>query len=319
MSKKIIFFGTPHFAAIILKKLISSSYRPQGVVTQPDKKVGRKQKIIFSPVKKLAVENNLPLLQFSKLDEKAILKIKELEPDLIVVAAYGKFLPSKILTLPKFGAINIHPSLLPKYRGPSPVQAAILNDEKETGVSIIKMTEKMDAGPLLAQKSQIIYNQDNAQTLSEKLANLGGQLLLTILPKIFEKKIRPLPQDETKATYTKILKKEDGKINWHDSAKNIERKVRAFYPWPGTYSYFHKNNQKKRIKITEVSLLNPSVRCAEHAKPGDLFQIKKEGKTSLAISCGQGSLILKKIQIEGKKEISGDDFILGYREVTKFE
>lgn len=316
MPKRIIFFGTPQFAAIIFKKLISSSYKPIACVTQTDKKIGREQKIIFSPVKKLAKANNIPVLQFEKIKEKkAILKIKNLKPDIIVVAAYGQILPKEILELPKFGCINVHASLLPKYRGASPIQYAILSGDKETGITLMQMTEKMDAGPILAQKAQKIYNNDTALTLHNKLANLGASLLLEILPKISEKKIKPKPQDETKTTYTKILKKEDGKINWQNNAGYIERQVRAFVPWPGTYTFFQKNSKKILLKIKKVSILNPKIRCAKNANPGDLF---KTTDKKLAVSCGQGSLILEKVQVEGKKEISGSDFLRGYPLIANF-
>ncbi|MEW6407765.1 MAG: methionyl-tRNA formyltransferase [Patescibacteria group bacterium] len=307
---KIIFLGTPDFAAIILEKLIKSLYKPIACLTQPDKKVKRKQKLNPPPVKILCQKHKIPVLQFEKIrDKKAILAIKNLKLDIIIVAAYGQILPKEILELPKFGCINIHASLLPKYRGASPIQYAILSGDKETGVTLIKMAEKMDAGPILAQKVQKIYNNDTALTLHNKLANLGTSLLLEILPKIFKKKIKPKLQDETKATYTKILKKEDGKINWQNSAQNIKRQTQAFTPWPGSYTYFRKNSIKILLKIKKVHILNFKVRCAKNANPGDLF---KTTDKKLAVSCGQGSLILEKVQVEGKKEISGSDFLRGY-------
>lgn len=314
---RIIFFGTPDFAAIILKKLIDSPYKPITCITQIDKKVGREQKIVFSPVKKIAVQHKIPVLQFERIkDPRVILEIKKLKPDLLIVAAYGQILPNRILQMPKFGCINVHASLLPKYRGASPIQAAILAGDIKTGITLMQMAEKMDTGPILAQKSEKIYNNDTAETLHDRLANLGGNLLLECLPKIFSKQLKPQIQDESKATYTRILKKNDGYINWQDSAKRIECQIRAFSPWPGTFTYFKKNNKKNLLKITKVLILHPKVHCAQNAQPGEIF-ITTDKK--LAISCGIGSLILEKVQVEGKKEISGPEFLRGYHEITKFE
>lgn len=313
---KIVFFGTPDFAAIILRKLINSPYKPTTCVTQPDKKVGRKQEITSPPVKKMCATHGISVIQFEKIrDKNVISKIKNLKPDIIIVAAYGKILPKETIDMPKFGCINIHASLLPKYRGASPIQAVILSGDKKTGVTIMNMAEKMDTGNIIAERDLLVYNNDTSQTLHDKLANLGADLLLDILPKILNRQISPKPQNEKQATYTKIIKKEDGKINWQNEAIKIDRQVRAYFPWPGTFTFFKKNSKNILLKIKQISILNPKVRCAINAKPGDLFKTT-DGK--LAISCGVGSLILEKVQVEGRREIAGSDFLRGYPEVKSF-
>lgn len=313
---KIVFFGTPDFAAIILKKLINSPHKPIACITQPDKKVGRKQEITAPPVKKLCLAHNIPVLQFEKIrDKNTITRIKNFNPGLIITAAYGKILPKEILDLPKFGCINIHASLLPKYRGASPIQAVILSGDKKAGVTIMNMAEKMDTGSIIAERDLLVYNNDTSQTLHNKLANLGADLLLDILPKILNRQISPKPQNEKQATYTKIIKKEDGKINWRNEAIKIDRQVRAYFPWPGTFTFFKKNSKNILLKIKQISILNPKVRCAVNSKPGELFKTRDN---KLAISCGIGSLIFEKVQVEGRREITGSDFLRGYPEVKSF-
>lgn len=208
-------------------------------------------------------------------------KIKKLKPDLVVVASYGKIFPKEILKIPQYGCLNVHASLLPKYRGPSPVQTAILNGDKETGVTIFLMDEKIDQGPILAQREWEIANSKiNYRELLKKLANLGAKLLVETLPKWIAGKIKPNPQDDLRASYTKLLKREDGKIDWTKPAQEIERQVRAFHPWPGAFT-FHKG---KRIKILEAD-------------------ISKNNK-----------LVIKKLQPEGKKPMTAEEFKRGHRD-----
>ncbi len=215
---KIIFIGTPEFGAIVLDGLVNNGYGPILVATAPDKPVGRKAVLTPPPVKLLAEKYKIPALQPEKI-ENCKLKIENLKPDLGITAAYGKIIPKDILDIPKSGFINIHPSLLPKYRGPSPIQTAILNGDKETGVSIILMDEKMDSGPIVAM-SNVKCQMSNVthKELEKKLANLGTELLLKTIPRWLKGEIKPIPQDESKATYTKIFKKDDGKIDWKKPA-----------------------------------------------------------------------------------------------------
>jgi methionyl-tRNA formyltransferase len=264
---RIIFIGTPEFGAIILKKLIKD-YKPILVITNPDKPKGRKNVITQSPVKQLAIKNNIPVQH----------DFENLECDLIITAAYGKIIPKDIIELPKYGCLNVHPSLLPKYRGASPIQTAILNGEKETGVSIMLMDEKMDHGPILAQIKHRIDDKDYP-TLEKELAEKGAELLLDIISKYIEGKIKPKEQDHNKATFCKIIKKEDGLIDFNKSPKDLERQVKAFNPWPGVFTFDKKSG--KRIKILEVKVFN-------------------------------NELIIKKVQPEGKKPMDYNDYLKGY-------
>jgi methionyl-tRNA formyltransferase len=277
LKLKIIFVGTPEFGAIILDKLIQNNLKPVLVITAPDKPVGRKQVITPPPVKVIAQKYNLPISQPQKIGH-AMSKLRDIEPGLIIVAAYSQIIPKNILDIPKFGCLNVHPSLLPKYRGPSPIQAAILNGDKETGVTIILMDEKMDHGPILAQR-KLEFPISNFQfpKLHDELANLGAQLLIETIPKWIKEEIKPKPQNESKATYTKILKKEDGKIDWQKSAEEIERQVRALNPWPGTHTIY----KGKILKILKAEII-------------------------------KGRLVIKEVQLEGKKPMSFEDFLRGH-------
>jgi methionyl-tRNA formyltransferase len=282
---KIIFFGTSEFGAVILEKLIKNGYRPILVVTAPDKPAGRKQILSSPPVKITAQNYNIPVFQPENVGNLK-LKIKNLMPDLIIAAAYGQIIPQKIVELPGQGSLNVHPSLLPKYRGPSPIQTAILNGDKETGATIIMMTPRIDAGPILAQKKTIIGANETAKELQNRLANLAGELLIDVLPDWTAGRIKLRAQEEKKATYTKILKKEDGEIDWKKTPEEIERQIRAFYPWPGSYTII----DNKRIKILKAQIG------------------KKQKKPCLAI---------KELQVEGKKPISFEDFKKGYPYLLK--
>lgn len=308
---RLIFMGTPEFAAIILKKLIKNQFIPISIITQPDRKIGRRQKIVFSPVKTLALRYNLSFFQPENIKDHKIYKIiKALKPDIIIVAAYGQIIPKKILDIPKFGCVNVHASLLPKYRGASPIQYAILKGEKITGVTLMQMNEKMDEGDIIVQKKAKIDKNDTTLTLQKKLAELSADLLVKTLPKIFSRKIKPIPQDNKKATYTKILKKEDGKIDWKKKAEELERQIRAFYPWPGTYAKFQIQNSKSNIKTLRIKIIQARIFFDKSKfKPGTLFLTPDK---KLAVSCGQDNLILDRVQVEGKKEISGDEFVRGY-------
>jgi len=292
---KIIFLGTPEFGAIILEGLVKNNYSPILVVTALDKPVGRKQVLTPSPVKIIAEKYRITLLQSIKVSSIKY-QVLSIKPDLIILAAYGQILPKEILEIPKFGCLNVHPSLLPKYRGASPIQAAILNGDKETGITIILMDEKMDHGKIVSNikyqvSSNIIYEE-----LSKELAELGAKLLIEIIPKWINNKIEAQSQDESKATYTKIIKKEDGKIDWSKPAEEIERQIRAFYPWPGSFFFWKKNNKILRVKILEADVL------------------KSEDPKQFCVKCGKDYLSIKKLQLEGKKPIKINEFLRGHHD-----
>lgn len=243
-SARVVFFGTPNFGALVLWHLLGHSWATNdqvlAVVTSPDKPVGRSKTLAASPVKELAEKFSIPVLTPEKLrgNSEIVSSIKKLNPNLLVLAAYGQIVPKELLDIPSQGSLNVHPSLLPKYRGASPIQTAFLNQEKETGVTIIKMSEKVDSGEILAQIKVPIHSLDNYQTLSIKLANLGGNLIRQLLSMWMEGEIKAHPQDETLASITPMIKKEDGFIDWKKPPKNLEAMIRAYYPWPGVWTEF---------------------------------------------------------------------------------
>jgi len=295
--------GTPEFGAIILEGLIKGGYKPILVIAAPDKPVGRKQIITPPSVKVIAQKHNIPILQPEKiLDSKS--QILDSKPDLIVVAAYGEILPKEILEVPKYSCLNVHPSLLPRWRGPSPIQFSILEDDDKTGISIIKMTEKVDAGPILAQKEIKIGGKETYNTLHNKLAGLGAELLIETISKWIKGEIKEKLQDESKANYTKVLKKEDGKIDWQKSAEEIERQIRAYSPWPGTYTMA--NN--KILKILNADVLKQT-KNGPFGIAGKTFLASND---KIAVQTGKDFLIISELQLEGKKIISAKDFLRGH-------
>jgi len=328
---KIVFMGTPEFSAIILEGLVSGGYKPILVVTAPDKPVGREQIITSPPVKVVAQKYDIKILQPEKiLDSK--FQILDSKPDLIVVAAYGQILPKEILDIPKHGCLNIHPSLLPRWRGPSPIQYAILNGEKKTGVTIILMDEKIDHGPILSQKEVIIDENETGKTLHEKLTNLGARLLLETILNLERRLIKPQPQDESKVTYSKVLARQDGKINWRKTAEEIERQIRAFDLWPESFAFWQKNNKLLRIKILKARVLKsgggiaypvgktlvvPQIaEASPHLPPRPAPQ---GSANEICVQCGQGFLpgagdflVIEKLQMEGKKEMNSEEFLRGH-------
>lgn len=308
-KRKIIFIGTPEFGAVILEELAKSIFKPALVITAPDKPVGRKQILTPSPVKVLAQKQKIPLLQPEKIKSHNSHKaIKAIEPDLIVVAAYGQILPKEILNIPKYGCLNVHPSLLPKYQGPSPIQYAILNGDKKTGVTIILIDEKIDQGPILAQKALIIKKDETIENLHNKLANLGADLLIKTIPRWTRKTIKPKLQDKTKASYTKILKKEDGEINWQKSAEEIERQIRAFNPWPSAYSGLKvEDKELKILKIWKAGVLKQT-KAGPFGQPGKVFLASNN---KIAIQTGKDYLIVEELQPEGKKKMTAEEFLRG--------
>jgi len=293
--------GTPEFSVPILNSLIKQT-SVIAVVTQPDKKVGRKQIISQSPIKKLALENKIEVIQPEKIKDNAefIRRVNDLNPDLIVVAAYGLILPKEILDIPKYKVINVHASLLPKYRGASPIQAAILNGDKETGITIMLVNEKMDEGDILSQETITITNNDDFKTLHDKLSILGAKLLLETLPKWLNKEIKPQKQDEAQASYCKLITKEDGKIDLYTSPIEIERRVRALNPWPGTWL----NWNGKKLKLLKVKWLNSN---SKH-EIGEVYKTNK----GLAVECIEDALEILELQLEGKKPMAGKEFLNGY-------
>ncbi len=311
---KTIFIGTPDFGIPALHALIKDKqFDVKAVITQEDKKVGRKQTITPPPIKVEARKHKIPVWQ-----PKQILNIRYqiLDIDLIVIIAYAQLIPKEILNIPRYGCINVHGSLLPKYRGAACVQAAILNGDKKTGVTIIKIDEGFDTGPILSQKAIIIKPTDTAGTLSHKLSIIGAELLIPTLKKYIAGKIKPQPQNNEKASYIKKLKKQDGHINWAKSAQITERFIQAMIPWPSAYAKIknkkHLSAQAGKIKndliLKIIEVEHKPVKINKH-KTGELFLYDKK----LAVQCGQDALVIKKVQLEGKKEITAEEFIHGHK------
>ncbi|MFA6524166.1 MAG: methionyl-tRNA formyltransferase [Candidatus Paceibacterota bacterium] len=267
---KFVFFGTPDVSSETLDILKKNGYIPSLIITSTDKPQGRKMLLTPPPVKTWAIENNIQYLQPEKIDTEKIWDIFKTQniPDLFIVVAYGKILPEKLLNLPKLGSINIHYSLLPKYRGASPVESAILNGDTETGITIQKMEFKMDSGPIIAKETIEILPDEKAIDLRKKLIKIGGELLIKILPDIIENKIQLNSQDEAQATYCKKIKKEDGLIDLNDDSIKNYNKFRAYSSWPRTF--FFKNN--KRIIITDALLENEEFK---------ILKILPEGKKEI--------------------------------------
>ncbi len=308
---KYVFFGTPEFAAIVLEGLLKSGYIPEAVICNPDEPVGRKKILTPPPVKILAEKSNIIVFQPRKLRDNPEFagQLKKLKPDLAIVAAYGKILPKEILDIPVLGFINVHGSLLPAYRGASPIQQAILNGDKETGITIMKVDEKMDHGEIISQIKTPVADSDTFESLSRKLAISGAKLLIKTTPDYVTGKIKPTEQNDSEATYVKIIKKEDGKINWSKDATEIERMARAFYPWPSAYANI--KNQKSKIKNQIIKIIEAEVSKNDGGHQiGEVFLKNNE----LAIQCGKNILIVKKLQLEGGKILSAKEFLNGHKD-----
>jgi methionyl-tRNA formyltransferase len=307
MFKRIVFMGTPSFSVPSLKALIESEYQVVAVCTQMDKEAGRGRKITVSPVKELALHHGIPVIQPAGLRSPEVVEtIREFHADAIVVASYGKFLSAEILEMPPFKCINVHPSLLPKYRGSSPVATAILNGDRITGVTIMIVTEAWDSGPVLSRQEVEIDDTDTEATLSGRLARTGAELLIKTLPGWFAGKITPQPQDETAVTLTRRWTREDGRIDWKSPSVELWRRVRAFDPWPGCFTTWLGRN----LKITAAIAISASTGAA----PGTVIKLPANERVEVGVACGDGVLGLIKLQMEGKKEMTAQDFVRGQRE-----
>lgn len=299
--------GTPEFAAPSLKALIDNDYDVAAVYTQPDKEAGRGRQITSSQVKELALSLGLEVVQPETLKEESVLShISRSDLDLIVVAAYGRIIPSEILRIPRFACINVHPSLLPLYRGSSPIATAILQGDEFTGVTIMLMDKGMDTGPILTQRTAAISVEDTTGSLTDKLAHIGAQLLVETLPKWLNGKITPLPQDNSMASYTKVISKEDGKLDWCLTALELWRQVRAFDPWPGCYAKW----QGKRLKVVEAKPLSEE----NSEETGRVMALPQGAQSIVGVKTRDGILGLIRIQLEGKRVMSAEEFIRGQRD-----
>ena len=306
----IIFMGTPACAAEVLSSLLDANKDVVAVISQPDKPKGRGLKVQGSKVSILAEENKIPVYKPDKVKDSWFLEqITALKPDLIIVVAYGKILPKEFLDIPKYGSINVHASLLPKYRGASPIQASLLNGDKDTGITIMKINEKLDEGDIIAQEKIKIDEHDNAGTLSDRLFDAGARLLLAVLNDIDTcgwPSART--QDESLATYCRTIKKKDGMINFSKSSEEIRNIIRAFTPWPGAVCKYN----GKTVKFIDCrAVLQYAPARISATTPGRIIDIIKD--QGFVISAGDGCLLVTQVQPENSKKMSAEEFVRGYR------
>lgn len=300
---RIVFMGTPEFAVPSLEALLRSDDHVVGVVLQPDRPKGRGQQLVAPPVKLVAERAGIPVLQPLKIRTPEFLQaLSSWQPDLIAVAAYGRILHTPILSLPSKGCVNVHGSLLPKYRGAAPIQWAVINGETETGITTMLMDEGMDTGPMLLQERLEIRPDDTAGTLAPRLAELGGRLLVETIAYLKAGTLTPKRQDDTQATLAPLLKKEDGLINWTMSAESLANRVRGLSPWPGAYTFFG----EERWNVWRVV---PS-KSAGTDKPGTIVAVDKQ---SLLVATGEGLLDLQEIQTANSKRMPVSQFLTGHK------
>lgn len=300
---KIVFMGTPDFAVGALDALVQAGHEVVAVVTQPDKPKGRGKEMQVTPVKACAMKHNIEVFQPVKIKTpEAVEILKAYEADLFVVAAFGQILSKEILDMPKYGCVNIHASLLPKYRGAAPIQWAILDGEKETGVTIMQMNEGLDTGDMLTKVIVPIEDTDTGESLFDKLAEAGAKLLIETIPQIEAGTLKPESQDDSLSTYAKMIKKGMGHIDWNKEAVVLERLVRGMNSWPSAYTYFN----GKTLKVWEAAVESKEAKAA----PGSVVEVTKD---SIKVQTGQDLLVLKQVQLEGKKRMDVAAFLLGYK------
>ncbi len=296
---KILFMGTPDFAAGSLKSLIAAGYEISAVVTQPDRPKGRSGKPVFSPVKEVAVQAGIPVLQPEKIKRpEETARLLEYPADIYVIAAFGQILSKEILEQPRLGCINVHASLLPRYRGASPIQRVILDGEKSTGITIMQMNEGLDTGDILYTKSIDLAPDETFETLHDRLMVLGGEALTEALPLIEAGKLTPVKQDDSLSCYAPLIKKEDGLIDWKRSSDEIYSQIRAFNPWPGAFTY----SSGRMLKIWEAQPVSGS------GRPGEILGTDKD---SFTVACGSGAMKILSLQPEGKKRMETSAYLLG--------
>lgn len=304
---KIVFMGTPDFAVGALEALVKAGHEITAVVTQPDKAKGRSGQLQFPPVKEFAVSHNIPVFQPVRIKTpEAISELKKYPADIFVVAAFGQILSKEILEMPKYGCINIHASLLPKYRGASPIQHVILDGEATTGVTIMQMDEGLDTGDMLYKKEIPIEDTDTFETLHDKLMVLGGQAVTEALPLLEQGALVPEKQNDEKSCYASLIRKEMGKIDFTKNTGVIDRLIRGMNPWPSAFTFY----KGKQMKIWKACPITGNV---DAAQPGTVISVDKDG---FEVRTGDGALRILELQLEGKKRMSAHDFLLGVKVQT---
>ena len=316
MKERIVFMGTASFSLAVLQMLLENQYHVVGVVTQPDRYVGRKKVLTMPDVKVEALKYDIPVIQPVRIKEdyQAIL---DLQPDLIITAAYGQIIPQALLDAPRLGCVNVHASLLPLYRGGAPVHQAIIDGQEKTGVTIMYMVKKMDAGDIISQKETPILQDDTVGILYDRLSDLGAQLLKETLPSVLDGTNQRIPQDESLVTYAPTLSREDERIDWNLSAKQVYNKVRGTNPWPGSYTTY----QGKTVKIWsgQVHQCENVMKHHAHQDNGTIVKIFKD---AIGVKVNDGVYLITELQLEGKKRMSVKDYLNGhciFEVDTKFE
>lgn len=304
---RVVFMGSPEFAVPCLAALVRAAHAVVGVYTQPDRPAGRGRALMPSPVKVAAEQHGIPVFQPERLRRAASGELAALEPEVIVVAAYGLILPQRVLDIPSWGAINVHPSLLPRHRGASPIAGAILAGDTETGVTIMLMDAGLDSGPILSQERVPIRPEDTTGTLTAHLAPLSADLLVCTLDRWRAGELTPQPQDPSQVTMTSLIHKEDGALEWGRSAVELARQVRAFQPWPGAFTHWRGQN----LKVLEAVPL-PGLDAT--AEPGRVVAFPGRGSPPAGVQTGEGVLGLVRVQMEGRKAVAADEFLRGARE-----
>lgn len=316
MKERIVFMGTASFSLAVLKMLIEEDYNIVGVVTQPDRYVGRKKVLTMPDVKVEALKYDIPVIQPARIKED-YQAIVDLKPDLIITAAYGQIVPQAVLDIPRLGCINVHASLLPLYRGGAPVHQAIIDGQEKTGVTIMYMVKKMDAGDMIAQKETPILEEDTVGILYDRLSDLGAELLKETLPNILKGINQRIPQDENLVTYAPTLSREDERLDWNMSARQVYNKVRGTNPWPGSYTTY----QGKTVKIWagQVHQCENAMKHHAHQDNGTIVKIFKD---AIGVKVNDGVYLITELQLEGKKRMSVKDYLNGhciFEVDTKFE
>ena len=308
MIKNVVFMGTPDFAVGTLEALINSKYEVSAVFTQPDKPKGRGKAVQMTPVKEIAMEHEIPVYQPVKIREEQWIEVlKDLAPDVIVVVAFGQIIPKAILELPKYGCINVHASLLPKYRGAGPIQWAVINGEKESGVTTMYMCREIDKGDMLLKDTVTLDPKETGDSLHDKLSMMGGPLLLKTIDQLEDGSAVRIPQCEEESTYAPKLEKTMGNIDWTMDADRIERLVRGLNSWPGTFTKIH----GKTVKIWDCDVVCQETLTESQAAamPGTVIVSEKD---QLIVKAGNGALSLRMLQPEGKKNMTVDAYLRGY-------
>lgn len=302
---RIVYMGTPDFAVEPLEAIIKAGYEVAAVVTQPDKQKGRGKEVKMTPVKECALRHGIPVFQPVKIKEpEAVAELEKYQADLFVVAAFGQLLSEEILNMPEYGCINIHASLLPAYRGAAPIQWAVLNGEKESGVTIMQMDKGLDTGDMLLKRSVELSPKETGDSLHDKLMHLGAELIVEALPKLEKGELVPEKQKDELSSYAKKLTKAMGQIDWFKDAVSLERWIRGLNSWPSAYTFFG----GKTLKIWEAQVAEEN--GAQKAEPGQVVSVSREGFT---VACGQGALQILSLQLEGKKRVLTREFLLGYQ------